>query len=88
MIEVAEWLVRYGALTENECPLTRGQTYSHCLVNTQPKHPSGAEIFEPYTLSNGLFLAAHGGSVELARKSRNIMERLGKDPATVHVQVG
>ena len=86
-VEVAEWLVRKGSLTENECPVRRGPNSWSCLVNSLPKHPGGADFYEPHKLSNGLFIAANGGAVELARRSRSIMEYLGKDPATVHVQI-
>ena len=88
LIELAEWLIRDGALTADKCPLSRRQGYSHCLVNSQPRHPDETDIFEPHRLPNGLFLASHGGSLELVRKCRAIMDYLGKDPATVHVQVG
>ena len=88
LIEVAEWLIRDGALTADKCPLSRRQGYSHCLVNSQPRHPDGTDIFEPHRLPNGLFLASHGGSLELVRKCRAIMDYLGRDPAAIHVQVG
>ena len=88
LIEIAEWLVRDGVLNKNMRPLTKGPDSLYCLVNTRSSHPNGTKIFRPHKLSNGLFLATSGGAVELARKSRNIMEYLRKDLTDVHVRVG
>ncbi len=88
VVEVAEWLVRDGALTADRCPVLSGSRLDSAVVNMQPRHPAGTDIYSPHTLSNGLFLAAHGTSQELVRKSLSILTHLGYDPATVHVQVG
>ena len=90
LVEVAEWLIRDGILTADKCPVPTSGGYgdSYCLVNSGSKHPDGTDMFKPHILSNGLFLATSGGSDTLVRKSIALMERLSKDPAAVHVQVG
>ncbi len=86
LIEVAEWLIRDGALTQDRCPVSTNQYLDYCRINTEPKHPNGNDFPDHKALSNGLFL--NQTSNNAVSESVAIMERLGKDPADVHVQVG
>ena len=85
---MTEWLVRDGALTQDKCPITAGHREPNCLINLAPQHKDGRNFFSHRKLSNGLFLNLHYGAKDIVRVSRAILEYLGKDPATVHVQVG
>ena len=88
LIEVAEWLIRDGVLTQDRCPVTVGKNAAYSMVNLQPKHPNGKDFYASHPLSNGLFLAPHANASNIVHKCRAIIEHLGKDPTTVHVQVG
>ena len=88
LTEVAEWLIRDGALTPAKCPVP-DKVYSDVyVVNSQPKHPQDRDFARHYPLSNGLFLYTHGTAKIYVDRCIALMEHLGKDPATVHVQVG
>ena len=88
LVEVTEWLIADGVLTAAECPIPGGQSTAHYSINVRPEHANGTRFFAPYTLSNGLLLIATGGAQAIISRCRSIVEHLGKDPATVHVQVG
>ena len=83
LTEVAEWLIRIGALTSEKCPITAGQNSAHSSVNVQPRHPNGTDFFTPHTLSNGLFLAPHGNAKSLIDRSKALIEHLGQDPSRI-----
>ena len=87
-IELSEWLVRDRVLTHDKCPVSLGKSNAFSTVNLQPRHPNGKEFLTPHKLSNGLFLAPHGSAQDIIYRCRIIMEHLGKDPDSVHVQVG
>ncbi len=87
LIEVAEWLIRDGALTADKCPITLGRKDSNCLINLAPQHKDGRDFFSHQKLSNGLLLNHNYSAIATVRVSRTMLEYLGKDPATVHVQV-
>ena len=86
LIEVVEWLIRDGALTADKCPITVGG--KNYLINLEPRHRDGKDFFTHHKLSNGLFLNHHYSAKDIVKACNRIMEFLGKDPSTVHVQVG
>ena len=88
LIEVAEWLIRDGVLSRDRCPVTVGKNAAYSMVNLEPRHPNGKAFYASHSLSNGLFLAPHANANNIVHKCRAIMEYLGKDPSTIHVQVG
>ncbi len=88
LIEVAEWLIRDGVLSQDRCPVTVGKNDAYSMVSLEPRHPNGKAFYASHSLSNGLFLAPHANANDIVHKCRAIMEHLGKDPASVHVQVG
>ena len=88
LVEVTEWLIRDGALTADKCPITVGRNESNCLINLQPRHRDGRAFARYHELSNGLFLHNNYTAMQIVNVCKGIMEHLGKDPASVHVQVG
>ena len=88
LVEVAEWLIRDGAMTACRYPLTIGRQKSNCLINLEPRHPNGKDFIGPQKLSNGTFLNCNYNAVNIVRTCIALLECFGKDPATVHVQVG
>ena len=88
LLEITEWLIRDGALTADKCPSPGGQSTAHYSINARPEHANGTRFFAPHELSNGLLLIATGGAQAIVSRCRSIVEHLGKDPATIHVQVG
>ena len=88
LFEVAEWLIRDGKLTAAKCPIPLGRSDRNCLVNSRPKHTNGRDLRSPRELTKGLFLNVDMAPTKLVGRSRELMEHLGRDPATVHVQAG
>ena len=89
LLEVAEWLIRDGALTAERCPIPAGQNNtSHYVVNLQPRHAKGTDFFGPHRLSNGLYLTSTGSGQALFSRCRALLEHLDKDLDTVHLQDG
>ena len=88
LTEVAQWLVRDGALTPAKCPVPDNVYSDVYVVNSNPKHPGDRDFARHSQLSNGLFLYTHGTAKIYVDRSIALMEYFGKDPATVHVQVG
>lgn len=88
LVEVAEWLIRDGALTQDKCPVSTNLYPGYCRINSEPKHPNGNSFPDHKALSKGLFLNQTFDAKSAVSESIAIIEHLGKDPATVHVQVG
>ena len=86
-IEVAEWLVRDGALTKEKCPVSTGRR-QWCWVNLEPKHPNGVNFYKSNRLSNGLFLVTSDYGREHAGSCKSLLNSLGLDPSDFEVQVG
>ena len=87
LTEVAEWLIRDGALSAANCPVP-DKVYSDVyVVNLQPKHPGDIDFARHRILSNGLFLYSWGNAKLYVDRSVALLEHLGVDPASVHVQV-
>ena len=86
--ETAEWFVREGLLTKEKCPVLVGGMQAKCLINSERMHPSGMWFKRPVRLSRGLYLEAHLTSREIARRSaKQLVEKLGEDPAQFYVKV-
>ena len=88
LIETTEWLIRNGALTLDKCPVSAGHREPNCLINLAPEHKDGRRFPSNLRLSNGLYLNLHHSAHDIVVKSRAMIEELGRDPASVHVQVG
>ena len=86
--EVTEWLIRDGALTPEKVPIPDRTFTDVYIVNSQPKHPGEVEFYRPHKLSNGLFLYTWGNAKMYVDRCITLLEICGKDPSTVHVQVG
>ena len=88
LTEVAEWLIRDGALTPARCPVPDNVYPDVYIVNSAPKHPGDRDFARLRPLSNGLFLYSWGSAESYVRRSTALLEHFSKDPASVHVQVG
>ena len=86
-VEMAEWLVREGALTVEKCPVTPEVRRGYCWVNSEPKHPNGKDFFNPYELSNGLFIAKHGTAKDFVAGCKTLLRHFNKDLSRVQLQV-
>ncbi len=88
LIELSEWLIRSRTLTPSRCPIPDSNHPARNAIHLQPKHPDETEFYAPQQLSSGLFLCGRGPRRVHVDRCIAIMEYLGKDPASVHVQVG
>ena len=88
VVAVSEWLVRDGALTRDRCPIpAKPRSNKRYSVNLEAKHLDGRDFGSKHKLYNGLWLYHGGSNVDIVKRCIVIMEYLGKDPATIHVQV-
>ena len=87
LIEVGEWLVREGALTESDCPVI-GSKRTFYYANVQPYHAYEKPFRTAHKLENSLFLAAHGSASALVNRSRALLEKLDQDPSQVWLKTG
>ena len=86
--EVAEWLIRDGALTPDTYPVTSGRRPGYCTINFEPKYLNGNDFLSYHHLTNGLYLDVNFSAPDSVSHSIAIMEHCLRDPSTVHVQVG
>lgn len=88
LVEVAEFLIRRGHLTKNECPVF-GDLPGKAWVHFEPKHPDGNAFTRHEALSNGLYLFSTGISSGYAVYiSKRLVENLGQDPSQVWLKTG
>ena len=91
IIQVAEWLVRQGILSEYNCPVftVRGPSQGYALVNTKPFHPNESNMNGSHQLSNGLYVAAGAGdSKEILGRAKHLLTTLGQEPSQVWLKMG
>ncbi len=89
VVTVSEWLVNDGALNQDMCPIpAKPRSNKRYSVNSEPKHRDGRDFGSMYELPKGLWLYHGGSNRDIVKKCIVILEHCGKDPATVHVQVG
>ena len=86
LVEVAEWLIREGALTGDKCPI--GQVPERYIIHSEPAHPNGHPFFHPALLSNALYLASAANAKRAASDCIFLMKHCNQDPASVHLKLG
>lgn len=82
LVEVAEWLIRRGSLTEDSCPVP-GAVRGYSMINAVPKHENGEDLFHPERLSNGLYLNKQGNRDTLLSNAKSLLKHFGEDPASI-----
>ena len=85
LVEVAEWLIRRGSLTENSCPVP-GAVRGYSMINAVPKHENGTDLFHPERLSNGLYLNKQGNRDTLLSNAKSLLEYFEQDPANIFLK--
>ena len=85
--QTAEWLIREGLLAKADCPVTVGRMAKRYLIHTTPEHPDGQKSGHFRPLSNGLYIECQWGSLDIARRSGELAEKFGQDPAHFHVRL-
>ena len=86
LVEVAEWLIREGALTGDKCPI--GQVPERYIIHSEPAHPNGHPFFHPALLSNALYLASAANAKRAASDCIFLMKHCNQDPSSVHLKLG
>lgn len=81
LVEVAEWLVDQGRLTESLCPLEAGS--KRYLVHTSPFHRGGSRFKAEVSLSNGLWIMTNLSSPDIVKWCRRLCEKTGIDSGTI-----
>ena len=79
LIQTAEWLVARGKLRSQNCPIPFGRGGRY-LVHIQAQHHNGNRFFSPKTLSNGLFLEAHGSTSGMIKCAFDLLKHCGYTP--------
>ncbi len=85
LAEVAEWLVRMGSLTPRACPAPRGRG---TIVNSEPRTEAGRKFYQPFTLSNGVFLDRHGTRRTILARIGVLLEHFQQDISSIEIRVG
>ena len=78
--ETAEWLIREGLLTKDECPVVVGGMQKQSLINSKPVHPNGRGFANWARLSNGLYLEGSLFPKIVAINCAPMIQELGGDP--------
>ena len=86
-VEMAEWLIREGALTIEKCPISTGRKRGYYLIHTQPRHLNGKDFFRPFALSNGLFAPAVGAAETVVARCKALVVHFDKDLSRVRLKV-
>ena len=86
-VEIAEFLVRSGSLTNSECPVY-GDLPGKAWVNIEPRHPDGNAFPSHKQLSNDLFVFTHVSGSYAVYISQKLVENLGQDPSQVWLKTG
>ncbi len=88
LIEVAEWLIREGALTGAGCPVSLRANSKRYIVHWESRHLSGRDFRRIHPLSNGLFLETNYSARSIVDGSKALMEKFGQDPSLVLLKTG
>ncbi len=86
LAEAADWLVRTGKLTSQQCPVGR-ESGSRFLVNTIPVHKKGSAFTRPRTISKGLFLDTNHTAFDCVDLAKFLLQELGVAPESVEVRL-
>lgn len=88
LVQVAEWLIGRGELTQAKCPVLRANNPSGgCIVNIHPQHASGARFQSHAVLTNGLYLNVHFNAQNMVRECTRLLGALGHDPSSVSIAI-
>ena len=85
--ETAEWFIREGLLTKDECPVEVVGIQKQCIINSKPVHPNGRGFANWIRLPNGLYLEGSLFPKVVAINCAPMIQKLGQDPAQFHVQL-
>ena len=81
-IAAVEWLVETGKLSESNCPLINA--HGTHLVHTSPYRRNGNRFTAPMQIGQ-LWIEAHASARGQLRRTEDILNAAGVDPATVFV---
>ncbi len=82
----AEYLIREGRLSMEDCPVQTGLVDGQWEINSDPTHSSGASFATGEQLSNGSWIEVGNRSAQnLVSCSRRLLQRFGVDPASVTI---
>ena len=85
LVEIAEWLIREGLLTEDDCPVPAGGRNQHrnSLINTEARHENGGRMGKSYKLWNDFYLNRGGSSITYLGSATFLLRRFHQDPAAI-----
>ncbi len=86
LVEVAEWLIREGALNADKCPV--GQVPERYIIHTEAAHFNGHPFFNPAVLSNGLHLASAANAKRAVSDCIFLLKTCQRDPSAVFLKLG
>ncbi|MHC1596713.1 MAG: hypothetical protein ACXQT3_00190 [Methermicoccaceae archaeon] len=76
-VNVANWLIRHGYLTESDAPVDIGGRTRY-LMNSEPVHNSGKRFVSPKRLTNGLWIETHSSKDSHKKMGRKLFEMFGR----------
>ena len=88
LTHTAEWLCAGGLLTENRMPLRRGASRKRCIINTEPRHPSGIDFKKPKAVAGTSFVVeANVSGARAVSDSKRLLELCGQSLDTVQISI-
>ena len=89
LTHTAEWLCSGSLLTEDRMPLRRGASSTRCIINTEPRRPSGTDFDRPRTVAGtSLVVEANVSGTVAVSDSKRLLELCGQSLDTVQVYTG
>ena len=85
--EIANWLIREGKLSHEDCPLSLGRSQRY-LINTTPHHPSGRRFDSNRELVNGTYVNTNlGRAHRVVSNGRNLLNAFDVDPSQFQIRL-
>ncbi len=86
IIEVARWLINNDLLNSSHCPVQLPNASTTYVVNNEPYNQNGT-AFQAYEQMGIFYINTHGMSSNLFRKTRNLIQHMGQDPAQFKIRL-
>ena len=85
--EVANWLIRKGKLSREDCPVSLGRAKKRCIINATPHHLDGTTFDQKRDLLDDMYIHTHYRSSHMISNTRNLLRKFGEDPSQFHIKI-
>ena len=85
-VQFAKWLVATNRLGPRNAPVFQSETSKWCLINLEPRSPTGAPFKAPAEIGAGLWIDKNRNTPNKHKALVHLLSHCGVDPATVKVR--